>query len=209
MAKIKVDVSGIGLRFKSAFGVVSVNQGKSLEKRNYKSKAGLQGVDVYEANDGSFEELVIKGAGFNLVFANMIDNDRFRLEDITAPPPMITFERAKRITATPIDDSDEDPTNNSEVVERYNSGKWNISIQGILVDMVNHQFPKAQLTLLNQLFEVNDILKVEGDWFDALNIKSIYMETFGVSGVSGYEDTVQFNISASSIVPVEFFLKQK
>lgn len=204
MAKKKI--IDLGVRYRSAFGYTAANQGDSLNKVNFKEGAGLD--NVYATSSGSFEEITLRGNGFELFFASTIGNDS-NLGKIFAPPPMCSFSRTKTIRTTPIDDSDEDPTNDAEVVERYNSGKWEIDIQGLLVDMVNHQFPKAQLTILRQAFDVNAIFAVEGDWFEALNIKSIYIESFSPAGVQGFEDTIQFSMKAYGIKPVEFFLKNK
>jgi hypothetical protein len=207
MAKKIID---LGARFKNAFGYAAPNQSNNLKKVDYKKKTGLEDMQVYTAGNGSFEEITLKGNGYQLKFANMINaSDDALLNDVFAPPPMISFSRDKTITATNIDDSDEEPNNDAEVVERYNSGKWEIDIQGLLVDMINHQFPKTQLTLLRQVFDVNAIMEVQGDWFDALNIKSIYIKSFSPAGVQGFEDTIQFSLKACSIKPVEFFLKKK
>jgi hypothetical protein len=200
----KKQIIDLGSRFRNAFGFVASGVGESLQNTEFTDESGIH--EVYAKGNGSFEAFTIRGNGFELLFGNMLQNDS-KVTNVFAPPPMISFTRAKKITATPIDDSDEDPTNDAEVVERYNSGKWELTIQGLLVDMKNHEFPKNQLTLLRQLFDVNAVFDVEGDWFDALNIKSIYTEDFSVSGVQGYEDTVQFTLKAYSIKPVEFFLK--
>ena len=202
----KKKIIDLGSRFKNAFGFVAAKQSNGLQQLNFKDETGLS--DVYVTTDGSFEEMTLRGNGFELLFASMLGNDT-KVGKIFAPPPMISFSRVKKITATPIDDSDEDPTNDAEVVERYNSGRWDIKIQGLLIDMVNHQFPKQQLILLRQVFDVNATFAVEGEWFDALNIKSIYIESFEPGGVQGFEDTIQFSIQAYAIKPVEFFLKNK
>ena len=203
MAKKVID---LGKRYSSAFGRVAVSQGQSLQKVDFKNKTGLS--NVYATSSGSFEEMTLKGNGFELLFASFLGNDS-KTGKVFAPPPMMSFARTKKITATAIDDSDEDPTNDAEVVERYNSGKWEIDIQGLLIDMVNHQFPKSHLDVLNQVFEQNAVFEVEGDWFDALKIKSIYIESFSPAGVQGFEDTIQFSMKAYGIKPVEFFLKNK
>ena len=200
----KKTIIDLGGRFRNAFGYVANGVGESLQGTGFTDTSGID--EVYVKGNGSFEEITLRGNGFELFFGNMMQSDG-KVTNVFAPPPMLNFDRVKTITATPIDDSDEDPTNDSEVVERYNSGKWSVNIQGLLIDMDKHDFPKNQLTLLRQAFDVNAVFDVEGDWFDALAIKSIYIEGFTVSGVQGYEDTVQFTLKAYSIKPVEFFLK--
>ena len=210
MAKKKV--INLGARFQNAFGYVASGEGESLRKVNFKDKNGLSAstseAKIYVTSNGSFEEMTIRGNGFELRFASAMGNES-SLGKIFAPPPIVSYDRQKKIIDTPVDDSDEEPTDDAFVVERWNSGKWDIKIQGLLIDMENHAFPKDKLAKLNQFFDVNAPFAVEGDWWDALNIKSIYIESFSPAGVQGFEDTIQFSLQAYSMKPVEFFLKNK
>lgn len=202
----KKTIVDLGSRYRNAFGFVASGVGDSLLETGFDDASGIS--KVYVKGNGSFEEITLRANGSNgieLHFGDMLTTEG--TTSIFAPPPMMNFDKEKKIMVTPIDDSDEDPTNDAEVVERYNSGSWEINIQGLLLDMANHQFPQNQIRLLRQVFDINDVLEVEGDWFDALNIKSIYIKSFSISGVQGYEDTVQFTVKAASIKPVEFFLK--
>jgi hypothetical protein len=211
MPKKKID---LGLRYKNAFGYVAVSQGNSLQQKDFKKKNGLTKEtatgNVYATVDRntSFEELTLRAGAYELFFGDALAEGSTRGK-VFAPPPMMSYSRDKTIITTPVDDSDDDPTNDAFVVERYNSGQWDIKIQGLLIDMVNHEFPAYQLKVLRQFFDQNQIVEVEGQWWDALNIKSIYLKSFAPVGVQGFEDTIQFTIQAYSIKPVEFFLKNK
>ena len=59
---------------------------------------------------------------------------------------------------------------------------------------------------LRKLFEVPDSLEVTGDMWNVNGIKSVYFSDFQWNGVQGFQDTIQFSITARSIKPVEFFL---
>lgn len=209
MAKKRIS---LGERYQRAFGYVASSAGGRLQQVGFADKEGATSdtstMEVFISSDGSFEEMTLSGGDLNLYFASMIGN-RTSAGLIFAPPPMVTFDRQKTITTTPIDDSDGDSTDDAVVVERYNSGQWDIKIQGLLIDMVNHRFPKQHLVTLRSLFDVNDTLEVSGEFWDALNIKNIYLQSINITGVQGYEDTLQFSLQAFSIKPVEYFLKNK
>lgn len=190
-------VIDLGGRLKSAFGYVSANESENLRKQKFSEENGISGAGVYVKNS-SFEELNIKkNETENLMFGSLMFNKND--SNIFAPPPMISFSKSKKLIITEIDGAD------SEVVERYGDRSWEIKMQGILVDMKNHQYPKTQVKKLNEFFEVGAPFAVESEMFDDLNIKSIYLTDVEIAGVAGYEDTIQFTITARSIKPVEFF----
>lgn len=190
-------VIDLGSRLKSAFGYVANNESKNLRKQQFSKDNGVLKAGVF-VNNASFEELVIKKEnGEGLKFGAMMfagDENKF-----FAPPPMISFSKSKKLIITEIDGAD------SEVVERYGDKSWEIKMQGVLVDMVNHQYPKSERVRLNEFFEYNAPFAVEAEMFDDLKIRSIYFTDIEIGGVAGYADTIQYSISARSIKPVEFF----
>ncbi|MGY0034451.1 DUF6046 domain-containing protein [Pedobacter sp. NJ-S-72] len=190
-------VIDLGSRFKSAFGYVSINESSNLKKQKFSKENGITGVNVY-VNNSSFEEMTLrKNDTESLLFGSMLN---IKGESrIYAPPPMISFSKSKKLIITEIDGTD------AEVVERYGDKSWDVKIQGILIDMVNHQYPKQEVKKLNEFFEVQAALDVEGEMFDDLKIKSIYLTDIEIAGVAGYTDTIQYSISARSIKPIEFF----
>lgn len=182
-------VVDIAERLKAAFGFTAASQ-----------RGMSQPVEVY-VSDHSFEEMTFRSPDNRaMTFAGMLDGV---LNDIYAPPPMVSFSRGKNLVITEIDGSD------AEVVERFGDKSWEVKIRGILVDMVNHQYPSNKVVLMRQFFEVGAQFAVEGQMFDDLAIKSIYFTNVEIAGVAGYEDTIQFSLDARSIKPVEFFLVNK
>ena len=121
---------------------------------------------------------------------------------ILAPPPMLSFKRNKNIVKTKIDGSD------ASVIESFGVGEWDITIDGILVDLENHQFPMQKLYELRELFEANATFEVmNSDIMGALGIEQMYFEKImELKVLESYQDTVAFKFKANSIKPVEFYL---
>lgn len=188
----------LGSRLRSAFGYAAANQSTSLEAQGFADDAGISNAGVF-VSDASFEELTIKkDNNTKLVFASLMQNNTSNVA-VYAPPPMVSFSKDKNITETEIDGTD------SVVVERFGDKQWVIRIQGVLVDMVNHRYPKQLVIQLREFFDYAGTFAVEGEMFDDLKIKSIYFTHVEIGGVAGYEDTIQYTLEAKSIKPVEFF----
>jgi hypothetical protein len=181
----------IGERIRTAFGFTAASQ---------RNKLATQDVEVY-VSDYAFEDMTLRSPDNQvMVFRDMIEGVD---SGIYAPPPMINFTKSKNLVITEIDGT------SAEVVEKYGDKSWEVKIKGILVDTVNHRYPSSQMIKLREFFDVAAPFAVEGQMFDDLGISSIYFTQVDISGVAGYEDTVQYSIDARSIRPVEFFLINK
>jgi hypothetical protein len=187
----------------NAFGFVSKNKSNNLNQTDFADKTGLSNATVYVNNNISFEDITLSGNGYNLEFAYKGFSKDGGLGNVFAPPPMVSFRKSKNISRTEIDGTD------AEVVERYGDRSWEITIQGLLIDMVNHEYPSEQVKKIRELIEVAAPFEVSGQAFDDLGIKSIYVTDFEIAGVQGFQDTMQYSISARSIKPVEFFLNNR
>ena len=179
-------------RFSSAFGYVAAN-------KRTRTQQPLSGVEVY-ASDATFADLKLKSAKDGKVyeFRNTILSDTDN--GIFAPPPMLKFDRAKKITATPIAGSD------NVVVEDFGLEQWTITMDGLLVDMENHQYPTAKMQRFRQLFETPDTFDVlECQVMTDLGINALYFEKVdSLSVLQNYPDTVKYTLKAKSIQPPEF-----
>ena len=115
---------------------------------------------------------------------------------------MLSFTRSKNIVKTVVDGSD------SEVIESFGCKSWDITIEGILIDLDEHSYPSDKVQQLRALFEINDILEVmDNQICEDLRIQSIYFESLEkLEIVQGFNDTMQFKIKAHSIKPLEFFI---
>lgn len=86
----------------------------------------------YVDDEGNFGVRVVGGKiEYNFSFES-INSD---YAGIFATPPMISLKRSKKLTITPIDNSD------IEVVERYATEPYSIEWRGLLIDMDKHEFP--------------------------------------------------------------------
>ena len=157
-------------------------------------------VRVYTNAQPVFENFVLSGNGYDLNFSGAVLTKSGKLGNIFAPPPMISWRKSKNFVITQIDGAD------AEVVERYGDNSWEISMQGLLVDTENHQFPLDKMQQLRKAFEVADSFEVSGQLFDSLGISSIYFTEVNFAGMQGYQDTVSYTLQSRSIKPVEFYL---
>lgn len=121
---------------------------------------------------------------------------------ILAPPPMLTFERKKNIITTKVDGSD------AVIVESFGLEPWTITIDGILVDLQNHQYPASELRQLREMFETNTTYEVwDCDILADLGVEQMYFEKVAdLKVLEDYQDTVKYKLTAHSIKPVEFFI---
>lgn len=200
-------VLDLGGRFQNAFGFVG-GTGESLQETNINDS--LSGANVV-VKDGrsTFEEFVLKRPGLELKFGytGLIKE----IEDVFAPPPLVTFKKSKRIGETVVSSNDDkgNEVEYGQVVEQYGRMPVEISIRGVLIDMVNHQYPSEKVKQLDNLFDYNGAWDVEGQVFRDKKIKSIYFTSLDDGGVQGFMDTWSFTLEAKSIKPVEYFLKKK
>jgi hypothetical protein len=116
-----------------------------------------------------------------------------------APPPMVSFTRDKHVVVTPIDRS------RHEMIENFGNRAYRISMQGILVDVADHQYPGDLVREVHGIFDNPGVYKAVGDIFDDLSINDIFFESaFKVDFVEGYVDTVKWSVNAISVESAEF-----
>lgn len=163
--------------------------------------SGHVDVMVY-ANDFTFANLKLKSADDGKVyeFKNSILTDGE--SGIFAAAPMMKFTRDKNIVTTPVQGSD------NVVVENFGLGQWDITIEGLLVDLDEHQYPTTKVQRLRQMFETPDIFDVlECQIMTDLGINALYFtKVENISVVEDYPDTVKYQLKAKSIEPAEFTL---
>lgn len=163
--------------------------------------SGHVDVMVY-ANDFTFANLKLKSADDGKVyeFKNSILTDGE--SGIFAAAPMMKFTRDKNIVTTPVQGSD------NVVVENFGLGQWDITIEGLLVDLDEHQYPTTKVQRLRQMFETPDLFDVlECQIMTDLGINALYFtKVENISVVEDYPDTVKYQLKAKSIEPAEFTL---
>ena len=161
--------------------------------------SGHVDVMVY-ANDYTFANLKLKSANDGKVyeFKNSILTDGE--SGIFAAAPMLKFTRKKKITATAVAGSD------NTVVEDFGLEPWEITIEGLLVDLDEHQYPTTKVQRLRQLFETPSIFDVlECQVMTDLGINALYFDSLNnLTVLEDYPDTVKYELKAKSIEPAEF-----
>lgn len=189
----------VGKRYNNAFGFASNNSSQSLKRAGFAD--AIKNADVYlQDTRTNFEEIQLKvGAQEIAVFGYM--GFVKQLEAVYAPPPMVSFRKGKRMEETVLDGPD------GQVVEKYGHRSWDITIQGLLINMDTHYYPGEKIRKLIEIFNRDERYDVVSQVFSDHGIKSIYLTDMDDQGVQGYPDTWQFTLYAKSIVPVYFDLK--
>jgi hypothetical protein len=146
-------------------------------------------VTLYRDSEGAKEE-------YKFAFQSITDD----YSSVFATPPMMSLKRAKKLTITPIDNSD------IEVVERYATEPYEITWRGLLIDMENHEFPLEKMEQLNKIFEFNDVWNVASEILQAVGVESVFIKDISFDFVEGYEDTISYVMTTRAIRPLEYQL---
>ncbi len=185
-------VIDLASRYAAAFGIMALN--KQLHTATVKRDNGNYDFKFYGGIDTDVERMVFSHETTELTFAGMLTN----VDGIFAPPLIIEFSREKDLVETQVSGS------NNIIVERWGTKPWQMDIRGILVDMEHKVYPQSQIDDLTQFFEINGIINVEGIQFEDKRIESLYFKSIRITPVKGFQDTIQFSLTASQIQPVEF-----
>ncbi|AXG70434.1 hypothetical protein KORDIASMS9_02674 [Kordia sp. SMS9] len=197
MTLISIDLAS---RYASAFGLIAnKNQAKPKVSKSGKN----YNLETYSDIDPEFEsiKLTFENNEFNFASLPFLKQNEAPEGNILAPPPLISFSRDKQLIETPVNDSD------NVVIERWGTNPWNIRMRGLLIDVENRHYPEVSVTKLERLFDYNGVVDASGTQFFDKNIASIYFKSIEISGVQGYQDTVQYTLVAKSITPVSFTLR--
>ena len=191
----------LGKRYAAAFGLLGSN---NLPESAFLSKDDKRyKLESFDRLNPEFENVKFKYDGKAVEFAALPfkgkDTDGV-LENVLAPPPLVSFSRQKAHIETPVNDSAH------VVVERWGTKPWQISIRGLLVDMDERNYPEQRITALYKLFRYNGVVEVSGTQFFDKDIFSVFFTDVEITGVQGFRDTVQFSLQAKSTMPVEFTL---
>lgn len=205
-------------RFQSAYGIIGANaQGfanralfaagiaynnakypKQNNDRDYKN------IEVYKLLDYNFADMELKGTdqdGNKRVLKFSYGSLVGEVDGIIAPPPMVRFRRGKNIGETTIDDGGDD----SEIVEFFSLKNYEIDINGLLIDMDEHQYPQSKVKEFLSFFAINDVIEIVSPLFQDAGINSIYLRDMpNFEPLAGFPDTIKFSLLAKSIKPAEF-----
>ncbi|MCZ2140610.1 MAG: DUF6046 domain-containing protein [Bacteroidia bacterium] len=204
-------VYDLGGRFNNGFGFITANTGESLQDTGFEDS--LTGATI-QVKDGrsSYEEFTLTRSDNSNISLTFGYSGLFNYEDsVFAPPAMVSFKRSKRIDETIVSEHDQNDVEvaTGQVVENYGKMPVEFSIQGLLIDMVHHQYPSEKVRQLVELFEYDGIWDVSGQIFRDQKIRSLYIKDMEDGPVQGYMDTWKFSLQCRSMKPVEWGLKNK
>jgi hypothetical protein len=149
-------------------------------------------------NNTHFDAVTLRNNSKEYLFAYRELAEEY--SEVFATPPIISLKRSKRLIITPIDNSD------IEVIERFNTEPYQITLKGLLIDMEEHRFPLDKLETINHIFEVNGIWKVDSEILLAVGVNSIVIQDINIEFVEGYEDTIAYDITARATKSIEYQL---
>lgn len=184
-------------RYAAAFGMMAA--GKAIEKVF---------IDKQENDDYSFETFPLVNSEVEYIKLEVPGIDKLEFNSILhgdkgnlfAPPLLLGFSQEKSLIETEV--NDDDPI----VVERWGTKPWNITINGLLIDLNNRVYPTDEIQRLTKSWRHNGVIKVVGKQFIEKEIDSLYFRSIEFTSVEGYQDTIQFTANASSIKAVNFTL---
>ncbi len=183
-------------RYAAAFGMMAV--GKVIDKVFLEKKSNNEYGFEFSQPTVNFDY-----SKFEIPELEPLEFDSILYGDqgsIFAPPLLMSFTQDKSLIETEV--NDDDPV----IIERWGTKPWDITINGLLLDLDNHVYPSDEIRRLNQNWKHNGVVKVVGTQFEELDIDSIYFRSISFTRTEGYSDTIQFSINASSIKAVNFTL---
>jgi len=206
-----ISLTEITDRYKEAFGYAAprLTQGSAIKPKRFLN------LDVYNKADSCYAEMEFESNDDGELYQFGIEElgkgtpvlpFRTRKPEerqFLAPPPMISISRDKRVRITPIDRHPQ----GGEVIEDFGMAPYRIKMQGILIDMVEHQAPLDLMEAVHQMFEKPGTFKVYGDIFSYLRISELFFKNdFQINFVEGYVDTIKFSVNAVQVTPAEFLI---
>lgn len=187
----------LAARYAAAFGMMAAGKlietvfVEKIENKDYNFQ-------YYPLSESAVEYSKFEIPGLEaLEFSSVLYGDR---GNIFAPPLLIGLSQEKSLIETEV--NDDDPI----VIERWGTKAWDITMNGLLIDLDNRIYPTDEIRRLNQNWKYNGVVKVVGKQFEELDIDSVYFRSISFTRVEGYQDSIQFSINASSIKAVNFTL---
>ncbi|SDE75986.1 DUF6046 domain-containing protein [Riemerella columbipharyngis] len=182
-----VIVIDLAARYAAAFGMMAI--GRNINTAVVDREQPDYGIKLYGKLDADVEKIEFKHGSQTLTFSGMLTET----SGVFAPPLMIDFSKEKNLVETEVNGAD------NIIVERWGTKEWQLDIKGLLIDMENKVYPQNKIDALHRFFEINDTIEVTGVQFEDKQIDHIYFKDLKITPLEGFQDTVQFTLSASSI----------
>lgn len=128
-------------------------------------------------------------------------------EKFTLPnEPLISLSSVKTIVET----ATVGKYRKGTVKEYINTEDYHITIRGVCINDDFENYPAEQVGILNKLFEINDTLKVESNWFFALfGIENIVLKEMKFDEMIGQPYLQRYVITAISDQPFLALLEEQ
>lgn len=210
----KLSITGVFERYDKAFGSMAMKVTPRLIQAGFIKPNWYLNIPTYDDVDSTFAEME---------FVNSLSGDKYSfgidtLENGTpalpfmkekttarkflAPPPMISFRRGKHSVITPIDRSQH------EVIENFGNKAYRFTLNGLLIDQEEHQYPGDLLQAAHKMFGANGTYKASGQIFDDLDIYEVFFDDdFKLEFVEGFVDTIKFSVHGISVESAEFIIQ--
>lgn len=116
--------------------------------------------------------------------------------------PIISIRGSKSIIETKIDDND------GTFKEGFSLGDYEISLQGICVDMDNpEEYPEEQVREIRRLFEIKGNLTASSDLLTYFGIEYLVIYDLNIPGEAGAESYQPYTMKCKSDRVIELDLK--
>ncbi len=187
----------LSAKYAAGFAANAISAAIQKEDADTAKETNCYDLSLYENSSEADEYIKFEIGDTTLKFGSMLLGDN---SGIFAPLPQIIFDRSKRLIETEVSG------NESIVVERWNTNQWDLTISGSVIDTNNRHYPEAKISELNKLFKYDGIVKVSGRVFYDKDIESIYFKSVHIESAVGFEDTVNYRLTAKSIKELGFSL---
>jgi len=209
----QVNINTILARYQSGFGYVAGNVASVVANRLWAKLVNMplyaerldggtsdESIDLFPVTDIHFAEVEFKNSKSGNKYNFGTDIVSYGIgKKFLAPPLMLSFNRDKNVCITPIDKSE------IEVIENFGLKSYNIKVQGLVVDMDNHQYPGDLLRKISEMFAEWGTYEVTSTIFNDMDICEMFIKGgLDVSFVEGYADTVKFSFDAISTAVAAF-----
>jgi hypothetical protein len=187
----------LAARYASAFGMLAIGKAVSqvfIDKKTSKDFS----FQTFPLTESNVEYVKFEIPGIDVLEFNAVLHSE--KGSLFAPPLLMSFSQEKSLVETEV--NDDDPV----IVERWGTKPWELTINGLLIDLTNRVYPSDEIRRLTKTWQHNGIIKVVGTQFEEKDIDTLYFKSIDFTAVEGYQDTIQFTINASSIKAVNFSL---
>lgn len=209
-----ISISDIFERYDRAFGSLAMKITPRLIQAGFIKPSWYLNIPTYGDTNSSFAEMEFVNSKSGNKYSFGIDaledgtpalpfvKNKTESRKFLAPPPMISLRRGKHKVITPIDRSEH------EVVENFGNRAYRFTLNGILIDQEEHQYPGELLQEVHNMFAASGTYKVAGKIFDDLEIYEVFFDDdFRIDFVEGYVDTVKFSVHGISVESAEFIIE--